>query len=105
MREVARALKQLKPHSLRVIGGPHVSVSPLESLKKSDFQVACIGEGVETITELALNRIFCPEQKTFYKISGIAYKDDNNKVYLNKDRHYLFSLDDYPHPQPDHLSG
>ena len=97
-KEVALASKQLKPDSLRVIGGPHVSVIPEQSLQESEFQVACIGEGVETITELALHCIFERGENTMYKIPGIAYKEESGQIQLNKDRKYYFTLDDYPYP-------
>lgn len=53
-RKVAGAARVISSDALRVIGGPHVSVLPAEYLKDSEYQVACIGEGVETLTEIAL---------------------------------------------------
>ncbi len=48
---VASAAEQIAPGALRIIGGPHVSVVADEYLECSEFQVACIGEGVETLWE------------------------------------------------------
>jgi len=53
-RDVAGAATVILSDALRVIGSPHVSVLPAEYLKESEYQVACIGEGVETLTEIAL---------------------------------------------------
>ena len=96
--EIASAVKKIKPCSLRVIGGPHVSIVPFEILNGSEFQVCCIGEGVETITEIALNLALSWGKNTLQKIPGIAYKDKSGKLYLNKRRKYIFTLDDYPYP-------
>ncbi|MGB9439275.1 MAG: cobalamin-dependent protein, partial [Desulfobacterales bacterium] len=52
--EIAWTAKQMVPAALRIIGGPHVSVAAEDFLNKSEFQVACIGEGVETLSEIAL---------------------------------------------------
>ncbi|MBT8365080.1 MAG: B12-binding domain-containing radical SAM protein [Deltaproteobacteria bacterium] len=93
--EIARAAKRFVPAAIRIIGGPHVSVVPIDYLKSSEFQVACIGEGVETLAEIALwltiirNRDFAP-------IAGIAFKDETAHVHSNSLRVPLLDLDDYP---------
>jgi anaerobic magnesium-protoporphyrin IX monomethyl ester cyclase len=95
--EVANSAKGIAPDALRVIGGPHVSVFPLEYLNHSEYQVACVGEGVETLTEIALsfNTI---RDGDLSKVSGIAYKDEKGEARLNAPREYTFALDDYPFP-------
>ncbi|NNG07259.1 MAG: radical SAM protein [Desulfobacteraceae bacterium] len=95
--EVARAAKYVAPNALRVIGGPHVSVMPLEQLSHSDYQVACVGEGVETLTELAL-RFTGAGDGDLSKVSGIAYKGERGEARLTPPRKYIFALDDYPFP-------
>jgi len=98
VREVALAAKKLKPSALRIIGGPHVSVMPSDFLMTSEFKIACTGEGVETIVEIALDHIFSKDKNTTQKIPGVAVKDENGKIYQNKERKYLFTLDEYPYP-------
>jgi hypothetical protein len=95
--EVARAAKDMAPNALRVIGGPHVSVMPLEHLNHSDYQVACVSEGVETLIELAL-RFTGVGDGDLSNVSGIAYKDEKGEARLNPPRNYIFALDDYPFP-------
>jgi len=97
-REVALAVKKLRPSALRIIGGPHVSVMSSDFLMASEFQMACTGEGVETIAEIALDYIFSKDKNTAKKIHGIVFKDKDKKIYQNKERKYLFNLDEYPHP-------
>jgi len=95
--EIARAAKLCVPAAIRIIGGPHVSVVPTDCLMRSEFQVACIGEGVETLSEFALllGRESDPD---FSTIAGLAFKDRNGQVYLNKLRTPLLDLDEYPFP-------
>jgi anaerobic magnesium-protoporphyrin IX monomethyl ester cyclase len=95
--EVANSAKAIAPAALRVIGGPHVSVLPLEYLNHSEYQVACVGEGVETLTEIALSFNTIGDGD-LSKVSGIAYKDEKGDVRLNTPREYIFALDDYPFP-------
>ena len=96
-KEVSEIAKRIVPRALRVIGGPHVSVLPDEYLNDTDYQVACIGEGVETFTELAL-QINVLGNTDLSRIQGIAYKDGTGKVRINSYRKYVLSLDDYPFP-------
>ena len=95
--DVAIAVKRIAPEALRVIGGPHVSAIPVEYLKNSEYQVACIGEGVETLTEIALGSK-AAKDGDLSMISGIAYRDGKGDVRLNAPRKTLFAIDDYPFP-------
>ena len=95
--EIARTARQMVPGALRIIGGPHVSVAAEEFLTLSEFQIACIGEGVETFSEIAL-RVSMAEEHDLSAIEGITYKHDNGNVYSNPLRVPLFELDEYPFP-------
>jgi len=95
--EIARAAQQHVPAALRIIGGSHVTVVPTDYLKRSEFQVACVGEGVETLSEIAL--LLCHNSDPdFTTIAGTAFRDCNGRVYLNKLRTPILGLDDYPFP-------
>jgi radical SAM superfamily enzyme YgiQ (UPF0313 family) len=95
--EIARAAKLSVPAAIRIIGGPHVSVVPTDCLKNSEFQLACIGEGVETLSEIALLR--CRDSDPDYTtIAGTAFKDRNDRIYVNKLRTPILDLDQYPFP-------
>ena len=96
-REIALTARQLVPDALRIIGGPHVSVAAAEFLSMSEFQIACIGEGVETVSEIAL-RVSMAGKRDFSSIEGITYKHDNGNVYSNPLRAPWFELDKYPFP-------
>jgi anaerobic magnesium-protoporphyrin IX monomethyl ester cyclase len=95
--EFATAAIRHFPQALRVIGGPHVSVLPEDFLRNSDFHAACIGEGVETMAELALRWPLAGETD-LSRIAGIAFKDGRGNVHRTAPRRPLFLLDDYPFP-------
>ena len=95
--EIAWTAKQMVPAALRIIGGPHVSVAAEDFLNKSEFQVACIGEGVETLSEIAL-RVSIVGNPDFSIIEGITFKHRNGRVYSNPLRVPLLALDEYPFP-------
>jgi anaerobic magnesium-protoporphyrin IX monomethyl ester cyclase len=96
--ETARAAAQLAPEALRVIGGPHASVVPAATLRESDFQVACMREGVETLTELALASNMGMNGVPLNAIRGVAYKASEDDIIINQNREYAFKPDDYPFP-------
>jgi anaerobic magnesium-protoporphyrin IX monomethyl ester cyclase len=95
--EIARAAKQIVPAALRIIGGPHVSVAAGDFLNNSEFQVACIGEGVETLSEIAL-LVSIVGNPDFSMIEGITFKHGNGRVYASPLRAPLLALDEYPFP-------
>jgi anaerobic magnesium-protoporphyrin IX monomethyl ester cyclase len=95
--EIARAAKQIVPAALRLIGGPHVSVAAGDFLDNSEFQVACIGEGVETLSEIAL-LVSIVGNPDFSMIEGITFKHGNGRVYASPLRAPLLALDEYPFP-------
>jgi len=50
---VAAAVKQCRPATLAVIGGPHVSAVPVETMTRfTAFDLAVLGEGEATLTDL-----------------------------------------------------
>ncbi len=95
--EIARAAKEVVPASIRIIGGAHVSVAAADYLKQSLFQVACIGEGVETIAEIAL-RLATDRKPDLATIAGIVFKSDDGRIHSNPLRIPFLKLDDYPFP-------
>ncbi|OGS22575.1 MAG: hypothetical protein A2252_03080 [Elusimicrobia bacterium RIFOXYA2_FULL_39_19] len=92
--EISRiARKLLGKDVLLVIGGPHASAIPEEALKESEFDIAVIGEGEVTLSEIW-------DGKSFEQIAGISYKKDGN-VYSNSARETIKNMDDLPLPALD----
>lgn len=90
--ELAKELKEGNPNCNIVIGGPHVSALPEESLQHVDVVVRM--EGEETIKELC-NKL--ERGETLKAVRGISYKKDG-KIRHNPDRKYIDNLDEIPFP-------
>lgn len=99
---IAEGAKQMAPGLLVIIGGPHISAVPVETMERfAVFDVAVVGEGEETLLELlpALAGI-----KPFAAVAGIVYRDESG-VRMNPRRPFLKALDILPRPAWDMLEG
>ncbi len=92
-----KKVKEVIPNALTVIGGPHPTFMPIETLKtEKALDTVVIGEGEKTIVELA-EKYGNKGLKNFNQIKGIAYKD-NAKIKLTSNRDLIENLDDLPFP-------
>lgn len=92
-----KAVKSLLPNILTVIGGPHPTFMPLETLKDEDsLDVVVMGEGEETIVDL-----FTKYEKfginEFSEVQGISYRNDD-EISQNLPRPLIKDLDNIPFP-------
>jgi len=90
---IAILIKKLYPNSVLVCGGAHPSALPAQVIEEGIFDIACIGEGEQTVLDLV-------QGKPSDKINGICYKD-NGTIRKNPDRDYWKNLDDLPFPAWD----
>ncbi len=80
--ELAAICREKLPHAEIVVGGPIASANPVKLLEDSVIDYAVLGEGEETIVELA----DCVEhKKDVSAIRGIAFKREGRAV-VNKRR-------------------
>lgn len=92
---IASAIKSYDNTIDVVVGGPHISFTAEEEMKKChEIDYAVLGEGEETIVELA-KRI--SEGFGLKNVKGIAYRK-NGKIVLTKKRPLLRNLDELPFP-------
>ena len=85
-----------------LIGGPHISALPKETMKMfPNFDVGVLNEGEVTLIELfgALN-----EKKSIDQIKGIIFRKEELIVF-NEARPLIKNLDDLPYPAWDLLEG
>lgn len=97
--EYLKSIKEVLPNVLTVIGGPHTTFIPLETLKSCpSLDVAVIGEGEETMVELTDK--FCDENYgKLEEVKGIVYRDPTNgNIKLNSPRPLIKDLDSIPFP-------
>jgi len=98
---IAEMAKSLLPGIQTVVGGPHVSAlktRSLEGFPSIDFAV--VGEGEETLTELAAGGWECPD-----KVKGLVYRDKDGKPQFNGYRDKALELDSLPFPAYEKLDG
>lgn len=91
-------VKNILPNSLRVIGGPHTTFMPFETLKDSQFlDVVVRGEGEETMIDIAVQSSqSIPDLKD---VRGIVFRDPNTgSLKFTPDRPLIKDLDSLPFP-------
>jgi len=87
----AELVKQIDPNITTVIGGPHSSAMPIETLKEFKFfDIAVFGEGEQTLVDIV-------SEKELKAIKGIAYRF-GKEVKLNEKRSLITNLDSLPFP-------
>lgn len=99
---VAEEVKKLDPAIVTVVGGPHVSAVPVETLTRfPKFDIAAIGEGEDTLIELlsALD-----EGRDLSAVAGLALRDGEG-IKLTEKRPLIKDLDTLPFPAWELLPG
>src|SRR3989344_1174414 len=93
---IAEAVKKILSDSKIVIGGPHPTALPDESIKKDFIDFVAVGEGEMTMLELA-KELMKKGKKDFRKIKGLVFKD-KNRIIKNAPRERIKDLDALPFP-------
>ncbi len=91
---ISDAINKSKQRPSYIIGGHGPSPEPEFFLKKTQADVAIIGEGEETIVELldAINT-----KRSLAHVRGIAFREEN-KVVVNERRALIRDIDSLPFP-------
>ncbi|MFC1486295.1 B12-binding domain-containing radical SAM protein [Thermoproteota archaeon] len=93
--KVADIVKEIDPSILTVVGGPHVTVVPVEFLEEAkNVDIVVIGEGEYTMLDIVG---FFEGTKKIDTVKGIAYRVKEN-VVLNSPRPFNQNMDDIPYP-------
>jgi len=94
-----KAVKDHDPGIITLMGGPHISFDYEDTLKNHpEIDIAVIGEGEKTITELVP---VIHNRGKWCTINGIAYMENDHLVKTPK-REFISDLDTLPQP-PRHL--
>ncbi len=95
---LAGGIKRAKKDILVLIGGPHISSAPFETMRLCvDFDVGFIAEAEQSFQEL-LDCGFSPE--AFGKIKGICFRDEG-EIIVNQRQPFIAELDSLPFPEWD----
>jgi len=100
--ELALQVKEKVPEIKTILGGVHLTASPVETMKQfPQFDIGVVGEGEATLVEL----IKALEENSDYKsVPGIVCRDDN-EVILCPPRDPCRDLDILPPPAWDLIPG
>lgn len=94
-RRMLKVCKAFDPHIFTVIGGPHVTFAPEETLLQSPWiDAIVIGEGEKTLVELARA---VEEDKDIHHVPGIAFAD-GDMVVKTSPQARIENLDQLPLP-------
>jgi radical SAM superfamily enzyme YgiQ (UPF0313 family) len=104
---IATLIRKVAPSCVTVAGGVHVSALPAATLAQApDLDVAVIGEGEETMRDLA--RVVAggkmPGPDALAGLPGIAYRGRDGSVTINAPRALIRDLDSLPFPARDLVS-
>ena len=98
--EVARIAKEINENCKVVMGGPHVTFLPEQTLKEcEDIDIIVKGEGELTIKELVE---FLEKGKSLKRVKGIAFRR-GEMILNNEPRPFIRNIDEIPFPSRDLL--
>lgn len=93
--KVSEIVKNIDNEILTIVGGPHVSVMPVQFLKNAKcVDIAVIGEGEYTMRDIIK---YYEGDKNINEIEGIAHRVEGD-VKSNKKRAFIKNLDELPFP-------
>ncbi len=96
--KLVRKAKQAYPSALTLLGGPHASMAPEDSLAHiPELDVVVIGEGEETMKELCAAWEKEPSLHSLANITGLAYRQEG-QIKINPRRPPILNLDSLPFP-------
>lgn len=91
--QISGITKSVSTDILTVLGGPHASSLPIESLGESSFDLVVVGEGEKAVKDIARNN-------DFKEIKGVYGKEyiDNKNLSLEIKSTDVIPIDDLPFP-------
>lgn len=94
--DIVKAAKDVCPSSFTVLGGPHPSFLPIETLRECHMlDAVCIGEGEETVVELAEA---VRGDRKLASVKGIAFRSKEGALVETSPRPFIEDLDSLPFP-------
>jgi len=96
---VAKIAKDVREDCKVIVGGPHVTFLPNQTLKECSFiDIVVRGEGEETIRELAE----ALEKGVWETVKGITFRK-GDRIVNNEPRLFVRNIDEIPFPSWDLL--
>lgn len=98
--EIAQMVKAEYPRALVVVGGPHLSIYPKESLTWDCFDMGVVGDGEETMLDICDH---VESGSELDKIPGTIVRLKDGEIVQNPSRPVPKDIDRYPMPAWDLL--
>ncbi|MEW6008495.1 MAG: radical SAM protein [Candidatus Omnitrophota bacterium] len=95
VKEVSKIIKEISKDIKVILGGPHPTAFPLETVKEEFVDFSVYGEGELTLLDL-VNAI--DKKMDFSSVKGIAFKDIYGDAHLTELRPLIQDLDSIPFP-------
>lgn len=100
--EIVQAAKKMLPNALTVMGGPHVTALPEQTLSEApELDIVVRGEGERTMLELA-DLASKANLQNLSKVEGITFRKDG-QIQSTGDRDFIQNLDELPHSAYKHF--
>ncbi|RLG36210.1 MAG: B12-binding domain-containing radical SAM protein [Candidatus Alkanophagales archaeon] len=93
----AKKIKEAFPNVFVILGGVHVTFRPREAVRHDYVDAVCVGEGEETIVEVAEK---IEAGKSLDGVKGVVFKRDG-RIIENPKRGFIEDLDSIPFPAFD----
>jgi radical SAM superfamily enzyme YgiQ (UPF0313 family) len=94
-------IKRLDPSITVILGGPHLTAVPEETMERfPEFDIGVIGEGEETVVDL-LDAL--THGRDLNEVEGILFRSEQNGCIRTPRRKFIPNLDEYPFPAWDLL--
>ncbi len=90
--EILKYVRSLDKNIITIIGGPHVTFAPVETLTEAPWiDIVVRGEGEMTMLDIVSG-------KKLANIDGIAYRDKADSIKMTGERRLIENLDELPPP-------
>jgi anaerobic magnesium-protoporphyrin IX monomethyl ester cyclase len=95
-RDLTKLIRQRFPNALLIAGGEHATAEPEQVLLDSEVDLVVLGEGEETIVEVA--SAYSSGSSGFNDIKGVAYQNMQGKTIKTETRKRIRDIDKIPRP-------
>jgi radical SAM superfamily enzyme YgiQ (UPF0313 family) len=101
---LARKVKRSLPGTMVIMGGPHATALPLETLRQSTADLVVVGEGEETLFQIVRNKTEGRPASELYSLPGVWAREMDGsveEVHENPPAQFIKNLDSVPSPAWD----
>lgn len=105
MVKLAKEIRSKLPDVFIVVGGPHATALPIDTLIQSQANICVVGEGEEVFYNIVSSIKEKKDKQIFRTLPGVVFLEKNEhssgKIYENKPADFIKTLDLIPFPARD----